>query len=86
MCEAGVGARRYGGDHFEGNENTLEYNKPWTRCGPFLLGVMLACYQSQKVNKAGHLPAPGAAPGKHTSNLHLKLVSRYVYVLKDFWR
>ena len=34
------------------------YNKPWTRCGPFLLGVMLACYQSQRSNKAGHLPAP----------------------------
>jgi hypothetical protein len=26
--------------------------------GPFLLGVILACYQSQKSNRAGHLPAP----------------------------
>ena len=58
MCEAEIGAQRTGTHHFEGNENTLEYNKPWTRCGPFLLGVMLACYQSQTSNKAGHMPAP----------------------------
>ena len=34
------------------NQATLFYGKPWCRVGPFMLGVMLACYQSVNSNKA----------------------------------
>ena len=82
MCEAGVGAQR-SGDHFEGNENTLEYNKPWTRCGPFLLGVLLACYQSQHSNRAGHIPAPSTLA--IILGYLLSLAVMAVYVFSPWW-
>ena len=42
-------AQPHGGGY---NQATLFYGKPWCRVGPFMLGVMLACYQSVNSNKA----------------------------------
>eukprot|EP01052_Picozoa_sp_SAG31_P033822 SAG31_NODE_3872_length_3796_cov_4.556127_2_plen_460_part_00 len=45
-----------------GNEMTLYYDKPWCRCGPFLIGVIFAGWIHEKSlpvapgNPKGHLP------------------------------
>jgi peptidoglycan/LPS O-acetylase OafA/YrhL len=44
---------------FKGNSIVLVYGKPWCRCGAFVLGVMLACYQNANATKHGHLQPPG---------------------------
>jgi peptidoglycan/LPS O-acetylase OafA/YrhL len=45
---------------FAGDTNTLYYGKPWCRISAWLVGVVLACYQSANSTRAGHLNPPGA--------------------------
>ena len=45
---------------FTGNQNSLVYGKPWCRISPWMLGVILACYQSANTTRAGYLKPPGA--------------------------
>jgi peptidoglycan/LPS O-acetylase OafA/YrhL len=44
---------------FEGSQNSLYYAKPWCRMSSFLVGVLMALYQTQHVTRSGHLPPPG---------------------------
>ena len=66
-----------------GNQMTLYYDKPWCRCGPFLVGIALACYQSTNSSRSGHLKAPGI--GAILLGYFLSFVTMFVLIFSTYW-